>query len=177
MKDRQFLKLIDKVKDEEIPVLRGKHGITQSVNAFNLVVGDVILIETGSRIPADCLLISGNDVTVDERYYHPSKHSIIKNKNVCTEDNHGDTVDPFLYTQSLVTRGSGKALVCAVGDHSRRGTDKAQGIEDNADQTPLQEKLDNVGTQLSKYAILAAGAIFVAGVGNMLFSIVFLSHY
>lgn len=33
------------------------------------MVGDIILIEAGMRIPADCVLIEGNDVTVDEAYY------------------------------------------------------------------------------------------------------------
>jgi len=59
MKDKQFVKLQSIVKDEEIPVIRGKYGATQSVNVYKLVVGDIILLEAGSRVPADCLLVEG----------------------------------------------------------------------------------------------------------------------
>jgi P-type E1-E2 ATPase len=57
VKDKQFVNLSSLVKDENIAVIRGKQGATQSVNIFDLVVGDIILLETGSRIPADCILI------------------------------------------------------------------------------------------------------------------------
>jgi len=67
------------IKDESIPVIRGKQGSSQSVSVWSLVVGDVILLETGARVPADCLLIEGADlrVTRDEstdetRYEDPS---------------------------------------------------------------------------------------------------------
>lgn len=52
------------IKDESIPVIRGKQGSSQSVSVWNLVVGDVILLETGARVPADCLLIEGADLRV-----------------------------------------------------------------------------------------------------------------
>jgi P-type E1-E2 ATPase len=54
------------VKEESIAVIRGKYGATQSVSVFDLVVGDVILLETGQRIPADCILIEGQDLSCDE---------------------------------------------------------------------------------------------------------------
>ena len=60
------------VKDEDITVVRGKHGYTATVNVFDLVVGDIIMLETGSRVPADCILVEGTDVRVDEKYYHPN---------------------------------------------------------------------------------------------------------
>lgn len=70
-KDKNFVKLQSKVKNEDMAVVRGKQGATQSVNIFKLVVGDVILLETGCRVPADCILVEGSDITVDETYYFP----------------------------------------------------------------------------------------------------------
>ena len=49
-----------------------------------------------------------------------------------------DSCDPFIFTQSLVVNGYGKAVVCAVGEHSARGKDKAEGLQNNDEQTPLQ---------------------------------------
>jgi magnesium-transporting ATPase (P-type) len=81
------------------------------------VVGDIILVEAGNRIPADCILIEGNDITVDEAYYNDKKEVIVK-KSLSTEDNHRDNPDPFLLSKSLVMTGSGRAIVCAVGKHT-----------------------------------------------------------
>ncbi len=58
-KDKQFVRLQSLLKDEEIAVIRGKHGATQAVNIYDLVVGDIILLESGCRLPADCLLLDG----------------------------------------------------------------------------------------------------------------------
>jgi len=57
------------VKEESIAVIRGKYGATQSVSIFQLVVGDIILLETGARVPADCVIIESQDLTTDESYY------------------------------------------------------------------------------------------------------------
>jgi P-type E1-E2 ATPase len=62
VKDKQFVELSSHVKDENIAVIRGKYGVTQSVNIFDLVVGDVILLETGARVPADCVVIESSDL-------------------------------------------------------------------------------------------------------------------
>jgi magnesium-transporting ATPase (P-type) len=48
------------------------------VNVSNIVVGDVIMIETGMRLPADCILIGGMDVTVDETLYNEDRETIVK---------------------------------------------------------------------------------------------------
>ena len=52
------------IKEETIAVIRGRVGATQSVSVWDLVVGDVILIETGARVPADCLVIASSDLQV-----------------------------------------------------------------------------------------------------------------
>jgi Ca2+-transporting ATPase len=46
-KDKQFLELLSSTKDYDVAVVRGKKGATQSINIFELVVGDIILLETG----------------------------------------------------------------------------------------------------------------------------------
>lgn len=74
------------------------------------------MVETGMRIPADCVLISGTDVVVDEGIYHEGRETLMK-KAVSTGDNHRDNPDPFLLARSLVMNGSGMAVVCCVGKH------------------------------------------------------------
>ena len=52
------------IKDELVTVIRGKFGVTQSINVWDLVVGDVILLDTGERIPADCIVISQSELEI-----------------------------------------------------------------------------------------------------------------
>jgi P-type E1-E2 ATPase len=70
MKDKQFVKLQASLKDEDVVVIRGKYGAMQSVNIYDLVVGDIIILETGMRIPADCILFESTDLSVDESFYN-----------------------------------------------------------------------------------------------------------
>jgi P-type E1-E2 ATPase len=66
MKDKQFVALQAEILEETVTVLRGKLGSTSTQSVWNLVVGDVILLEGGARVPADCLVIESDDLEVDE---------------------------------------------------------------------------------------------------------------
>jgi len=66
VKEKQFQKLVSKANEEYIAVYRGGEGNTQTILNNDLVVGDVIKIEAGMRIPADCVLIEGTDIATDE---------------------------------------------------------------------------------------------------------------
>jgi len=66
IKDKRFVQLQSLIKEEKVTVIRGKAGATSSISIWDLVVGDVIQLETGSRVPADCLVIESSDLHVDE---------------------------------------------------------------------------------------------------------------
>lgn len=64
---------MDEILNEEVNVIRGYSGLSMSCKVVDLVVGDIIIVETGMRIPADCILVSGQDITVDEGIYHEGR--------------------------------------------------------------------------------------------------------
>jgi len=64
VKDRQFVKLKGLILDEVVPCIRGRYGQSMSVNIWSLVVGDVIMLDAGARVPADCLIIESADLIV-----------------------------------------------------------------------------------------------------------------
>lgn len=66
IKEKQFQKLVSKANEEQIAVYRGREGSTVTIWNHDLLVGDVIQVSAGMRIPADCVLISGTDIAVDE---------------------------------------------------------------------------------------------------------------
>ena len=106
--------MIDEILNEEVNVIRGFSGLSMSCKVIDLVVGDIVIIESGMRVPADCILLRGMDITVDEALYHEGRSTIVK-KQVATGKNHRNNPDPFLKSRSLVMSGSGRAVVCCVG--------------------------------------------------------------
>ena len=97
---------------EEVAVHRGESGVT-TIAGEDLVVGDVVNLYTGMRIPADCVLLSGTDFTVDESGQTGEPDHI--EKVPLSEENYQANPNPFLLAKSLIQSGQGTALVCAVG--------------------------------------------------------------
>jgi len=99
-KEKQFQKLVAKSKEDHVPVFRGREGTTTTINTDDLVVGDVIKLESGSRIPADCIAIEGTDLATDESAMtgEPDQveKSVVNAKNVHT------TPNPFLLANTLI---------------------------------------------------------------------------
>jgi P-type E1-E2 ATPase len=76
MQNKQFLKLHHEILNEEVSVIRGQNGLSQSQKVTQVVVGDIVMIEGGMRIPADCILLRGQDIVVDEAVYHEDREYI-----------------------------------------------------------------------------------------------------
>lgn len=104
IKDDRFLKLQSILKDEKVSVIRGKAFQTRSLNVWKLVVGDVIMLNAGDRLPADCLVVESSNLTVDDETEHE-----VRDKDF-----------PFINAGTLIKSGSGKLIVVAVGEHSSR---------------------------------------------------------
>lgn len=119
MKEKQFLKLYDQVRNQEVSVIRGQYGLSQPAFIAEVVTGDIILIEAGMRVPADCLLIEGQDITCDETLYNEGRPMVNSKQVSKGEEHHRENPDCFLLANSLVMTGSGRAVVCAVGKHTR----------------------------------------------------------
>ena len=66
-------------------VIRGNKGLSETCMASNLVVGDIITIEAGMRIPADCILIDGMDVNCDESMYKGGYNCVDKKISISKE--------------------------------------------------------------------------------------------
>lgn len=79
-KNKQFLGLQDEINKEKVIVYRGAYGTTDSIKLKNLVVGDVIHVQQGDRVPADCILVDEMNIMVDQTMYH--KNQVLVPKSV-----------------------------------------------------------------------------------------------
>lgn len=170
-KERQFAKLNAKKEDREIVVIRG--GEKRMVSIFDLLVGDVVCLETGDVVPADSVLISG-EVECDESALTGESETIKKKpadiamkfyqeNSEANADLGSLTIkfkDPFLISGAKVLLGVGTALVTAVGVNSIHGRTMLSLSHEN-EVTPLQARLDGLAEGISKYGFLAALVLFI----------------
>ncbi|ANZ74495.1 BA75_01427T0 [Komagataella pastoris] len=171
-KERQFSKL-NAMKDErEVVVFRG--GAKTVISIYDVLVGDVLAVETGDVVPVDCVLIHGSCET-DESALTGETHTIRKvaadqalkwyNENIPkdSEIDIGDQKhipDPFLLSGSKLLSGMGRALVTSVGPNSIHGKILAS-LQVDTEETPLQMRLSNLADGISKFGFLAALILFI----------------
>jgi Ca2+-transporting ATPase len=115
--------------------------MTKTIPVSELVVGDIIMIEQGMRIPADCVVIESMDLQTDESAMTGEPEQM--EKSVVTELNFESNPDPFLLGKSLVASGQGIAMVCCVGINSRSGMAEEK-LNTEEEETPLQQKLGTI---------------------------------
>lgn len=125
--ESQFLKIKDEVNNTTVTVFRGQYGTESEIYVSELVVGDIISVQQGDIVPADCLLFEEMNIAVDESRYGNSRAVEKEPSDFHPEededdiDNHKDNPDIVLLTGSMIMSGGGKAVVCAVGTNTALG--------------------------------------------------------
>lgn len=105
----------------------------------------------------DGILIEGNNISVDESSLTGETNEI--KKRVPTE--YEVSENPFLISSSKVMSGTGLMVVAAVGKNSYYGKLKMK-IQQDEDETPLQQKLTLLADQVGKVGMFSAAATFTA---------------
>jgi Ca2+-transporting ATPase len=121
------------------------------------MVGDILILNAGDRVPTDGLLIDGSDVTCNESALTGESDD---RKKFFRPTPEGE-FDPFMLSGSSLSTGYAHVLVTAVGEQSRWGRTKAKLAVETVD-TPLQEKLDTLAGQIGNLGMAAAAATFLA---------------
>lgn len=67
------MRLQTEIMNEKVTVLRGQYGTSQTIFTKDLVVGDIVLLNQGDRVPADCILIQEMDMHVDQKQFFPDQ--------------------------------------------------------------------------------------------------------
>lgn len=161
LKEKQFRKLYAQVEERKVNVKR--NGKVESLSIHDLLVGDIVIIETGEIFPVDGILTHGNSLSVDESSM--TGESDLIHKLLPTPDN--EKTNPFLISGSKVIEGTGEMMVIAVGKNSFLGIQKMM-LQEEKEETPLQQKLAVIADDIGKLGMFASGAIFVAMMIHMI---------
>ncbi|MCX6068515.1 MAG: cation-translocating P-type ATPase [Chloroflexi bacterium] len=141
-----------------------RDGAEIKVPARNLVPGDVILLHTGDRVPADARLIESINMQVEEAALTGESVAVEKHVRALENDDLsvGDRKN-MVYAGTAITYGRGQALVVATAMQTEFGkiAQLLQTIETG--RTPLQQNLDKVGTVLARAAFVIVAIIVALG--------------
>lgn len=135
-----------------------KNGTLDTINIDQLIVGDVIFLEPGDMVPADCLILKNESIFCDESMISGESEGIEKSEN-----------DQVLISGSHVIEGTGYAVVLCVGNNSMKGK-ILEKMKVKSKQTPLQEKIDKLANRLSIIAIIITISLFILNMLKIFFS-------
>jgi len=157
--NRKFNLLNQTNDDVKVKVRRDGH-ITQ-VPRRDIVVGDIVVLDTGEKVPADGTLLKSFNLRVDESSL-TGEPSTWKSHNA--DDDPGDMAYPVnvLLRGSTVTEGTATMRVSQVGDGTEYGKVYHDAQIDNQVKTPLTQQLDRLGRTIARASYVAA-ALLVLG--------------
>jgi Ca2+-transporting ATPase len=139
-----------------------RNGKEKKIPARELVVGDVILLRAGDKVPADARIVQSFNLQVEEAALTGESLAVEKKTGALEGGDLGiGDRNNMAYSGTVVSYGRGQAVVTATGMNTEFGkiTGMLQAVETG--KTPLQKNLDHVGKSLAK----AAGVIVVIIVG------------
>ena len=138
--------------------------VLQELPAEELVPGDLISVEAGDCIPADCLLITANHLYANESVLTGEAEPIVKYAGSHHDDLTGLHKPYVIYSGTAVTRGSGTAEVISIGKETQMGKISGMLSAIQRTETPLQKRLGELGKMLALICIGVCMAVFAAGV-------------
>ena len=165
MKEKQFQKLYAQLDDRKVNVVR--LGKIYNISIYDLLVGDIMKIETGEIFPVDGILINGYSMSVDESSM-TGESDHVKKLPYHPNDDKTRKIDPFLISGSKVIEGTGEMLVIAVGEKSAQGKTKKLMMEEEKEKSPLQQKLAVLGDQIGRMGTVCAVGMFILMILHMI---------
>ncbi len=161
-KAEKSLDALEKLSAPHCKVIRD--GETRIIESRELVVGDIVVIETGDNVPADLRLIESVNLKIQEAALTGESVPVEKDANaVLPEDaSIGDRIN-MAYSSCSVTYGHGMGVVTAIGNQTEVGkiASMIQAVPDI--RTPMQIRLDKLGKTLAVICLAVCIVIMVIG--------------
>ena len=161
-KAEKSIESLKKMTPQKTKVIRD--GQEKEINVEDVVPGDIVILEAGNYIPADCRLLECFNFKVEESSLTGETVPVLKDASkICNEKVAlGDMVN-MVFMASIVVNGHAKAIVTETGMDTRVGKIANMIIENEAPETPIQKKLNQVGKILGVVCLIICLIIFIIG--------------
>ena len=142
-----------------VKVMRAGH-VTQ-VPRCDIVVDDIVILDTGEKIPADGTIVISHDLTVDESSFTGEPSAWKTHDAAIAAANESSTTYPanLLLRASTIIEGGAVMRVERVGDKTEYGKVFRDSQIDNAVKTPLTQQLDRLGRTIARGSYVMAGLL------------------
>ena len=135
-----------------------RNGNVQNLPAGQLVPGDIVILDGGDIVTADMRLIEAAKLQADESTLTGESLPVGKQVDPLAVDTPAMDRSNFIFKGTAITRGSGKAVVVGIGSATELGRISKLVTEAEPQQTPLEKRLDALGTRLA-WAVLFIGIL------------------
>ncbi|MEW6184861.1 MAG: HAD-IC family P-type ATPase [Thermodesulfobacteriota bacterium] len=137
----------------------------QEIDSEHLVPGDMVVLASGSKVPADLRLIKTLELRVDEAMLTGESLPVEKNYQALSEENltSGDQVN-MAFMGTVVVHGRARGVVVETGQRTVLGQIATQVQEALTLKAPLQEKFDRFARTIGLLVLIASGILFAAGI-------------
>ena len=145
-----------------------RDGEVVTIKSEDVVIGDIVVLEAGDAVPADCRIIESHSMKVEEAALTGESVPVTKLIDAlnCTTGSDdialGDRKN-MLYSGSTIVYGRGKAVVTAVGMDTEMGKIADALSDAEQEQTPLQKKMAELSKFLTKLVIAICVVVFAVG--------------
>ncbi len=159
-------KSLEALQKLSAPIAKVKRDSTIiNINSNELVPGDIIILEAGNLVPADCRLINSYNLKIEESALTGEAVPVLKQANAILPSNIqvADAIN-MAFSSTIVTNGHSEAIVTDIGMKTKVGQIAKLIINDDAPETPLQKKLGDVGKKLGTICLFICIAIFIIGI-------------
>lgn len=141
-----------------------RDGKIKEIPAREVVPGDVIILNTGDRVPADARLIESINLMTDEASLTGESQPVPKEIDPLPEDTPLAERRNMVFAGTVVTYGRGKAVVTSTGMRTELGKIAALVQITKEERTPLEIRLEQVGKYLGIFCLFVAAVISLMGV-------------
>ena len=140
-----------------------RDGKKTEIDARHLVIGDIIVLETGDKVPADSRLIEVFNLQAQEAALTGESVPVSKNTKELPEKTPIADIKNMVFAGTIIVSGRAKAVVAATGMKTEIGKIATLIEEVKPESTPLQKKMDQLGRWLGAVIICIAVVIFIVG--------------
>ncbi len=159
-------KSLEALKEMSAPTCKvRRNGVVITIKGEEVVPGDIVLLEAGNYVPADCRLISSSNLKIEESSLTGETVPCLKEADCILKEKTalGDMTN-LAFATTIVVNGHGEAVVTEIGMNTKVGKIAKMIITNEESETPIQKKLGQVGKSLGIGCLIICLFIFVIGI-------------
>ena len=126
------------------------------IDSKDLVVGDIILLESGDKVPADSRIITSSNLTVNESSLTGESNATSKNAHISKEDKTLIETKNILYASTSIMTGRAKCIVINVGTNTEIGKIATKVMDTKEEPSPLAKRMNKFTKQISIVIVIVS---------------------